>query len=187
LAQPGALPARPLALAKLENEIMGGLMLFVAQGFGSGRIPFMPGTFGSAVGLLWLILLLATGSIWLYLSGLLLGIVLSIWLCGVAETILKQTDPPSVVLDEIVAIPLCFLAWVIKDCVQHGHIPAPATLFNRQNWEWTALIFVLFRFFDILKPWPVRQSQNLRSGWGITVDDLLAAIYVCAFSLLFVR
>jgi phosphatidylglycerophosphatase A len=42
----------------------------------------------------------------------------------------------------------------------------------------TAGFFAAFRFFDVLKPWPVRQSQALPGGWGVTVDDLLAALYV---------
>ena len=50
-----------------------------------------------------------------------------------------------------------------------------------------AAIFILFRIFDILKPWPVRQSQRLPGGWGVTVDDLLAAAYAGLLSLLFVR
>ena len=39
-------------------------------------------------------------------------------------------------------------------------------------------VFALFRFFDVLKPWPVQQSQSLPGGWGVTIDDVLAAIYV---------
>jgi phosphatidylglycerophosphatase A len=166
---------------------MSGVMLWLAQGFGVGRIPFAPGTFGSVLGFLWFLLLLRSGNFWLYLAGLVLGVVLSIWLCGVAEKILDRTDPGSVVLDEIVAMPLCFVAWVASDWFSTGHLPVAESFFSAPNWRSTLLIFLLFRFFDILKPWPVRQSQNLAGGWGVTVDDLLAAVYVSALSLLFIR
>jgi len=166
---------------------MSGMVLWLAQGLGVGRIPFAPGTFGSAVGLLWLLILMATGSFWLYLAGIIVGIMLSVWLCGVAEKILQQTDPSSVVLDEICAMPICFLAWVANDCFRKGRMPDPEAFFDSQNWIRTVLVFALFRSFDIVKPWPVRQSQKLRGGWGVTVDDVLAAVYVAALSLLFVR
>lgn len=166
---------------------MRGLILWLAQGFGVGRIPFAPGTFGSVVGLAWFALLLATGNFWLYVAGLALGIGLSVWLCGAAEKILQQTDPSSVVLDEIAAMPLCFMAWVATDWFRRGHLPEPESFFTSPNWGFTAFVFVLFRFFDILKPWPVRQSQKLPGGWGVTVDDLLAAVYVNAVAVFFVR
>src|SRR6266850_1448021 len=75
-------------------------MLWIAQGFGVGRIPLAPGTFGSLVGVLWFGLLLATGSLWILALSTLLGIALSVWLCGRAEKILGQRDPGSIVLDE---------------------------------------------------------------------------------------
>src|SRR5438874_2234394 len=108
--------------------------LYIAQGFGVGRIPFAPGTFGSIAGLLWVVLLLATGDFWLYIAGLLLGAGLAIWLCGLAEKILKQTDPSSVVLDEIAAMPLCFLVWVSHDWFRHGRMPQPEILFSTGHW-----------------------------------------------------
>ncbi len=75
-----------------------------------GRISVAPGTFGSLVGLLWFLLLLATGKIWLFVAGTVLGVALSVWLCGMGEKILGQRDPGSIVLDEITAIPICFFA-----------------------------------------------------------------------------
>ena len=166
---------------------MGGVILWLAQGFGVGRIPFAPGTFGSLVGLGWFLILMATGSFWVYVAGIVLGIILSVWLCGAAEKLLKRTDPPSVVLDEIAAMPLCFAAWVASDWFRHGHWPEPESFLNHQNWVRTAVVFALFRFFDILKPWPVGRSQKLPGGWGVTVDDVLAAIYVSVVTLVFVR
>ena len=159
-------------------EFFRAMILFIAQGFGVGRVPFAPGTFGSFVGVLWFALLLATGRYEFYLLGALAGVALSVWLCGAAEKILKQNDPSSVVLDEIIAIPFCFLPWVTHAWFGQHKWPAFDTFFTGRALVLTVGIFVLFRVFDIAKPWPVRQSQRLPGGWGVTVDDLLAAGYV---------
>jgi len=152
--------------------------LWFAQGFGVGRIPFAPGTFGSLVGLLWFFALLATRSFWLYALSTILGIGLSIWVCGTAERILKQTDPSSVVLDEIVALPVCFAGWVAILFFRNARMPTPEFFVSPTVLPLTLFVFAAFRFFDILKPWPVRQSQRLSGGWGVTIDDILAAVYV---------
>jgi len=154
------------------------IVLWIAQGFGVGRIPLGPGTFGSLVGVLWFGLLLATRSIWLFVVGTVAGLVLSVWVCGAAEKILRQKDPGSVVLDEIAALPVCFLAWAIILFLRNGSLPALEDFFAGKNWPLALGVFVAFRFFDVTKPWPVRQSQALPGGWGITTDDVLAALYV---------
>jgi phosphatidylglycerophosphatase A len=153
------------------------VVLWVAQGFGSGRIPLAPGTFGSLVGLLWFFLLLQTGNLWLYLLGTVMGLGLSVWVCGEAERILHQTDPGSIVLDEITAMPLCFVVWIAPEWVVQNELGMP-------GWQVITVIFVLFRIMDIAKPWPIRRTQRLPGGWGVTVDDALAAMYVAALSAL---
>jgi phosphatidylglycerophosphatase A len=161
------------------EEMDSSFTLWLAQGFGAGRIPFAPGTFGSLVGLVWFFtLLLASSSFWVYVLYTILGIGLSIWVCGTAERILKQTDPSSVVLDEIVALPVCFAGWVAILFFQSARMPTPEFFVSPPVLPLTLLVFAAFRFFDILKPWPVRQSQRLRGGWGVTIDDILAAVYV---------
>jgi phosphatidylglycerophosphatase A len=152
--------------------------LWIAQGFGVGRIPVAPGTFGSLVGVLWFGLLLMTGSLWLFTAGIIAGVALSVWLCDVGEKALGKKDPGSVVLDEITALPVCFFAWVAIRLCQMGSLPSLAYFFTAQTWPLTLGVFVACRFFDIAKPWPVRQSQSLPGGWGITIDDVLAAVYV---------
>lgn len=159
-------------------------MLWIAQGFGIGRVPFSPGTFGSALGLLWFGLLLASGSPWLMVAGVALSLGASVWLCGVAEKTLGRRDPGSVVLDEIVAIPICFFAWLALHFKQTGQWPGFGYFFTAAHWPLTLGVFLAFRLFDIAKPWPVHQSQDLPGGWGITVDDVLAAIYVNLVALL---
>jgi phosphatidylglycerophosphatase A len=152
--------------------------LWIAQGFGIGRIPVAPGTFGSLVGVLWFGLLLLTGSFWLFTGGTIAGIVLSVWLCGFAEKALGQKDPGSVVLDEIAALPVSFFAWVAIVLWRTGSLPSLAFFLSAQIWPLTLGVFVASRFFDIAKPWPVHQSQSLPGGWGVTIDDVLAAVYV---------
>jgi phosphatidylglycerophosphatase A len=159
--------------------------LWIAQGFGMGRIPFAPGTFGSLVGLLWVMVLLTTGSLLGLIIGTLLGLIASIWLCGEGERILRQKDPGSVVLDEIAAMPVCFASWIGLSVSKTGVLPPVNHFLENGNWILTIVVFVLFRLFDIWKPWPVRQSQALPGGWGITIDDLLAALYVAIAVLAF--
>jgi phosphatidylglycerophosphatase A len=161
--------------------------VFVAQGLGIGRIPFAPGTFGSFLGLIWFAMLITTGNFWAYLAGCIEGIAFSIWLCDDAEKILGETDPGSIVLDEIIAIPFCFLPWVASVWWSSGGLPGVEFFFSGSAVWMTLGLVVLFRVFDIWKPWPIRQIQRLPGGWGVTVDDLLAAAYVAGISLFFLR
>jgi len=157
---------------------MNRFVLWVAEGFGIGRIPVMPGTFGSFVGFGWLGLLLCTGTLWVVYVGILVGFVLSVWLCGLAERILQKKDPGSIVLDEITAFPICFLPWIVKFWSLHHSLPGLSAFFAKGTWYATAGIFVAFRVFDVLKPWPIRASQSFAGGWGVTIDDFLAGGYV---------
>lgn len=152
-------------------------VLFLAQGLGSGWLPKAPGTFGSVVGCLWTLALLATGHPALYGIGVLAGAALSVWCCGQAESLLHEKDPGSVVLDEIVAVPLAFAGWAGLLWIDaQGHWPAAGEWIAGSRGLWWLAGFAVFRLFDIWKPWPIRQSQALPGGWGITVDDLLAAL-----------
>jgi phosphatidylglycerophosphatase A len=147
------------------------LILFLAEGFGAGRIPIVPGTFGTMIGFGWLALLVWSGSLWVYAVGTVAGFLGSVWIGGEAEKILRLRDPNRIVIDEIIAIPIAYLAiYLYPFCTNR---PVPVSL-----WLGCAVVFVLFRVLDIWKPWPVRQSQNFPGGWGLTIDDALAALYV---------
>jgi len=172
-----------LRLRQIRKQMKRRFILWIAQGFGAGRIPFAPGAFGSLVGLLWFVLLLWPGNFWFYAGGMVAGFFLSAWLCGVAEKILRQSDPGSVVLDEIIAMPICFAVWVANFFVKNDAMPSPDFFFSRDTWPLTFGVFAAFRLFDVVKPWPVRQSQRLPGGWGVTVDDVLAALYVNVLTL----
>lgn len=159
-------------------SIRSGLILLIAQGFGVGRIPVAPGTFGALIGMAWFTLLLLLRSPLAFVVGIVAGVVISVWICGAAERILARTDPASVVLDEIVTVPICFCWWVFEFQLRTGGMPGAATFFTSATAPVTLGVFVAFRIFDILKPWPIHASQRLPGGWGVTTDDLIAAVYV---------
>src|SRR5262245_56710094 len=136
-----------------------GIIVWIAQGFGVGKIPYGPGTFGSILGLGFFFLLLQFSSLLVVLAGVFAGAVVSVVVSASAEHALGERDPGSVVIDEVVAMPACFAAWLIIIDVQTGGIPLSNYFFNSGRWLYTLGIFAGFRFFDIVKPWPVRQSQ----------------------------
>ena len=130
----------------------------LATGFGSGYAPGAPGTAGTVVGVL-LYLLLAYLPWPVYLLFLLVFTATAVYLAGEAEVIFGQKDHPCIVIDEVVG----FL-WTMF-CV-------PSTI------PGVILGFILFRFFDIVKPFPVRLLQDkLPGGYGVVGDDVLAGIY----------
>ncbi len=132
-----------------------------------GRWNKAPGTFGSAAGVLFFVAVLARlpTPLLVVVSVLLAG--LAVGVCGEGEQRLGQKDPGPIVLDEFVAIPVCFLGW-----------PDLAVIV-REPWLWL-LGFGLFRFFDIVKPLGIRALQQLPGGWGVVADDLAAALATCA-------
>ena len=115
-------------------------------------------------------ILLRTGNVWLYLLGTFGGLAFAVWLCGKAERILNQTDPGSIVLDEITAMPLCFVVTVGVPWFQRHDLPTP-------TWPLIAILFILFRIFDIAKPWPIGWvDRRMHGGVGVVLDDVVAGI-----------
>ncbi|MDL2321328.1 phosphatidylglycerophosphatase A [Desulfosarcina sp. OttesenSCG-928-B08] len=134
------------------------IILFLATGGLIGYAPKAPGTFGSLAALplcLGLTVLPWKAAVFTIFA-LTLG---SVWISGAAASILDQSDPKSVVIDEI-----CGMAIALA-----GLPLTPASAFFG---------FALFRFFDILKPFPIRWiDRNISGGWGIMLDDVLAGIF----------
>lgn len=130
------------------------------------RLP-APGTWGSAAGLLYFALFFQRAGIGASLVGAAVAAYLAVGLCGEAEVRMGKTDPGSIVLDEVIAIPLCFLGW--------------RTLLGAAP-PWALLLagFALFRLFDIVKPFGIKRLQALPGGWGVVADDLAAALAACA-------
>ncbi len=128
-----------------------------------------PGTWGSAMGLLWWFLVvrqIATPKGWQQeLAFDLLVVLAAIFICGAAAAMLKKKDPSEIILDEFVAMPLVFLF------NQHLFLGA------KSGFLMVVLGFLLFRLFDITKPFGIRYLEGAPSGFGIVLDDVMAAFY----------
>lgn len=153
-------------------------ILWVAHGFGSGLLPFSPGTFGSVVGVFWFGILLATGNLWLFLSATFVGLGAAVWVSGEAEKLLNSKDPGSVVVDEYMAYPLCYLVFLGILAWSGEAFPEPGFIFSAEAWPLHVVVFASFRLFDIAKPWPIHKLQHLPGGWGVLMDDVAAALAV---------
>ena len=143
---------------------------------GVGYLPLMPGTFGSllAVGIFLLFARSVTGSslVAVVLVLIFAFTVAGIWAGTRTEQLLGRKDPGRVVVDEVAGQ---FIALF------------PLTLFTR--WSTAAVIvsFILFRFFDIVKPYPANRLQEVDGGMGIMFDDLLAGVYGAVVVSIFLR
>ena len=133
------------------------LRLLVATGLGLGYAPIAPGTIGSLAALPLVAVVWRAGGPWAVVVGAAIAIGIGMWACGVAEARFGRRDPGAVVIDEIAGqmVSLFFLT------------PTLPTL---------AIGFVLFRVFDIWKPFPIRQVERLPGASGIMADDLLAGV-----------
>ncbi len=140
-----------------KNKIAKIVILFIAEGAYSGRSPFAPGTAGTVVGVLLYLLVKGLAPAW-YLAAAAAVIVTGIWTAGRAEVLLGKKDAQSIVIDEIA-----------------GYLVAMFLVSS--GWGFIAAGFLLFRFFDIVKPWPLKRLQDLHGGVGVMLDDIGAGIY----------
>ena len=127
---------------------------------GVGYLPLAPGTFGSLVGVAVFLALTKVGSIWL-LVAILVFTFAGIWAGTRTEELSQRKDPGKIVVDEVAGqlialFPLVFAAWSMKTVI---------------------VSFILFRFFDIVKPYPANRLQDLKGGMGVMCDDLVAGAY----------
>ncbi len=134
---------------------------FLAFGFGSGLAPKAPGTFGTLV-CIPLYLLLSDLALTPYIIVCLLVCVIGIFICGYTAKVLKIHDHPGIVWDEFAG----FLITMIGVSF---------------NWSNILMGFILFRLFDILKPWPISWlDQKVSGGLGIMLDDIVAGLFALA-------
>jgi phosphatidylglycerophosphatase A len=134
---------------------------FLAFGFGSGLSPKAPGTMGTLVALP-LVYGLMHASLPVYLCTVLMLSLIGIYVCGESAHRLNAHDHPGIVFDEFAGMAVTMIA-----------IPL--------EFKWLLLGFVLFRLFDIFKPWPIREADHrLSGGFGIMLDDIIAGIFSCA-------
>ncbi len=135
---------------------------FLALGFGSGLAPKMPGTFGTVAALPLVIVFAMMLDVAAYMAITMIVSVVGIWLCGKTANDMGVHDDSSIVWDEIAGMMIAMIA-------------VPLT------WQNLLVAFVLFRIFDILKPWPISLlDKKLHGGLGIMLDDIVAGIATLA-------
>lgn len=134
------------------------LIVLLTTWWGVGFSPLAPGTVGTLAAIP-LFLILSLFPLWLYLSCVLGLALLACWAAGRAEAIFGEQDPHAVVIDEVVG----FLAVMIA-------LPP--------QWPYLLAGFCLFRIFDVIKPPPIRFfERTVKGGYGVVLDDVLAALY----------
>jgi phosphatidylglycerophosphatase A len=132
------------------------LGVVLATGLGVGFVPFAPGTFGTLLGLgLWLLL---PASLPVQLAAVASVFALGAWSAHATERHMNRTDPGPVVIDEVLGMWVTMLA-----------MPA--------GWIAPFLGFFLFRFFDVIKPYPADRLERLHGGLGVMADDAMAGLY----------
>ena len=131
---------------------------FLAFGLGTGASPYAPGTVGTLLGIP-LVILLAQWPLWVYIIVSSVLIIVGIWVCDKTSKDIGEHDHGGIVIDEVA-----------------GYL---VTMFTVPVNMWTLIAaFFVFRFFDILKPWPIGWlDKRVQGGFGIMVDDLLAGVY----------
>lgn len=131
-----------------------------------GHMGKMPGTNGTFAGLIFYTIFFHALSPFGFLLFGGLTVYLSIFVCTHAERILNKKDPSCIILDEFVATPFCF---------------AGLNYYMELYPMWWTMIagFLLFRFFDIVKPFGIKKLQDLKDGLGVMADDLVAALLTC--------
>ncbi len=147
------MPRNPVPVGLLKNP-----WHFLSLGFGSGLAPFAPGTFGTLAAIP-IYLLMQPLQLPLYLLATLAMLLLGFYICGKTADALGVHDHGGIVWDEIVGYLITMLA-------------APF------SWPVMMVGFLLFRFFDIVKPWPIKWvDRRVSGGIGIMLDDVLAGIF----------
>lgn len=138
----------------------------IALGAGAGLPRIAPGTWGTLLG--WGLFVLLDPIVSTFMWGVLIAIAFFVgaWAAQLTGQSLGQPDSGHIVIDEIVAI------WLVLWCLPSG---------VEQPLLWQAGAFAVFRFFDITKPPPIRAlDARLKHGWGVMIDDVLAAFYTVA-------
>ena len=134
------------------------LAVFLATCGYVGYAPLAPGTFGSAAGLGVFVLVRSSGSTLVELGTIVALFAIGVWSGTVAEEHFGGVDPGPIVLDEVVGM-LITLAF----------IPV--------NMAGAIVAFLIFRFLDVVKPWPARRLEQLPGGFGVVLDDMMAGVY----------
>ncbi|MBS27500.1 MAG: phosphatidylglycerophosphatase A [Alphaproteobacteria bacterium] len=130
----------------------------LSTSFGAGDLPGAPGTWGSLAALPFAVIAVLLGGQILLMALILVGFVVGVWASGRLAAHHRLEDPQRVVIDEVIGQWLAIL---------------PVAL----DWRYYIVAFVLFRFADITKPWPLKNLERLPGGVGIMADDIGAGVY----------
>jgi phosphatidylglycerophosphatase A len=145
------------------KQLLRSPVLMLGFGFGSGLAPKAPGTVGTLLGVLLFLPLLVLNPLWAWIL-FVLATLAGVWICGQSARLMGVHDHGGIVWDEFAGV------WLVLLC-----LPEQSLLY------WLAA-FVVFRVFDIAKPWPIRWvDQSIEGGLGIMLDDLLAAAFAIGF------
>lgn len=149
---------RAISHRELVQTVLKSPVHFLAFGLGSGLSPKAPGTAGTLAAVPLYLLLLQLPLAY-YVLALLVATVFGVWVCGKSSQLLGVHDHGGIVWDEFVGF------WITM-------LMAPP------GWLWLLCGFVLFRVFDIWKPWPIRAvDRTVEGGLGIMLDDILAGAF----------
>ena len=147
--------------APIPARLLRNPLHLLSLGFGTGLAPAAPGTCGTAAAVL-PYLVMSRLELPVYLALVLAAFVAGVFLCRYTGGALGVHDHPGIVWDEFVGF------WITMIAVP-------------PDWQWILLGFVLFRLFDIVKPWPVKiADRRLQGGFGVMFDDVLAGLYALA-------
>lgn len=144
------------------------IALWFATGFGLGYVPVAPGTFGALLGIPLALLMRGWPWWWQAMYCLVLAL-LAVWVCGVAEGVLGTKDDRRIVADEYATFPICMIGMLA--------VEGNACFGRRDVIILLAMMFVIHRILDIIKPFPARKLQSLKGGLGIVIDDVISSLY----------
>jgi phosphatidylglycerophosphatase A len=145
---------------RLQKALWQDPWVFIACGFGAGSLPIMPGTYGSLVALL-LYYMVVPYSLWVYVLFCVVLTIIAMCLCQYVVNQFALSDPGEACIDEFPGMLVTLIA-----------VPA--------HWHLVLIGFFLFRFFDVLKPWPIGWlDKNIHGGFGMVLDDVAAGAAAC--------
>lgn len=155
------IPASTKPIPPVPEKVWQDPIYFIAFGLGSGAIPFAPGTFGTLMAIPFYLLLSQLPLLY-YLVFVVAFFAFSSWICTRVSNEIHEHDHPGMCIDEFAG----FFVTMIN---------APL------GWPWVLLGFVLFRLFDIWKPWPISYlDEKVPGGFGMVLDDIVAGLFAMA-------
>ena len=142
---------------------MKNITLIIATGFGLGNSQILPGTLGTLLGIIPAIFILSQSLI-LQIVYCFIIVFFGFLICDKAAKIIGEKDPSCIVADEFCTLPITVIGFSDPIFILSG--------------------FIFHRFFDILKPWPIKKLEELPGGLGIILDDFLSAIFALIINMI---